>query len=171
MRNNVGRRRLAPAPLGLLLLLLVVDAAAAARAGETGLPLPRFASLRSDEVNMRSGPGLEYPVEWVMLRPGLPVEIIAEFEHWRRIRDADGAVGWVHRTMLSGDRTLLVTGSVRTLYSSPDPASPPVLRAEPGVIGELISCDETWCRAEIAGEDGWIERAHIWGVEPGEVVE
>ena len=133
--------------------------------------MPRFASLRSDEVNLRAGPGTQYPVEWVFQRRYLPVEIVAEYEQWRRVRDVDGSEGWVHKSLLSGRRSILVTGGVRTLYRRPDAASAPELRAEPGVVGRLVACDGGWCRVEIAGARGWLPRAHLWGVYADEVVE
>jgi SH3-like domain-containing protein len=138
-------------------------------AADSGLPVPRFASLRADEVNLRAGPGTDYPVAWVLLRQAWPVEIIAEFEHWRRVRDVDGTVGWVHQTMLSGRRTLVVVGDVATLRARPEAAAPPILRAEPGVMGDLVRCEPDWCQVEIAGRRGWLDRAHVFGVLPGEV--
>ncbi|MCH7931302.1 MAG: SH3 domain-containing protein [Proteobacteria bacterium] len=165
MRVSPILRRVAAA---LALTVAVLDAAPA---GEGAALLPRFASLRSDEVNLRAGPGTQYPVEWVFQRRYLPVEIVAEYEQWRRVRDVDGSEGWVHKSLLSGRRSILVTGGVRTLYRRPDAASAPELRAEPGVVGRLVACDGGWCRVEIAGATGWLPRAHLWGVHADEVVE
>ncbi len=136
----------------------------AVAAADGGLPVPRFVSLRSDEINLRAGPGTDYPVMWVLLRQAWPVEVIAEFDQWRRIRDVDGTVGWVHQTMLTGRRTMLVAGETATLRAAPDPTATPVLRAEVGVQGELIACRPDWCRVEIAGHEGWLDRIHIFGV-------
>lgn len=155
----------------ILILAILVWAPLAALAAESGLPIPRFASIRAAEVNLRSGPGTSYPVEWVLTRQGWPVEVIAEYEHWRRVRDIDGTVGWVHQTMLSGRRTVLVTGEVRTLRAEPSPEARPVVRAEPGVMGELLACSGDWCRVEIAGRKGWIERTAIFGVLDGETLD
>jgi len=152
----------------LLFLAMLSGAPCGALAGESGLPVPRFASIRAEEVNLRNGPGTSYPVEWVLTRPGWPVEVIAEYEHWRRVRDVDGTVGWVHQTMLSGRRTALVTGGIRTVRAEPAPEADPVLRAEPGVMAELLACIPGWCRVEIAGRRGWIERTAIFGVLEGE---
>ena len=136
--------------------------------GVTELPLPRFVSLRDDVVNLRVGPGMDYPIKWVYVRRGLPVEITAEYDIWRRIREFDGTMGWVHGGLLSGQRTVLVAGDVRTLYDEPDTTSRAVLRAEPRVLGLLQSCAGAWCRVEISETKAYIERTHIWGVYAGE---
>ena len=70
----------------------------------SGLPVPRFVSLKSDRVNVRSGPNKDQDVRWVYTRAGMPVEVTAEFENWRRIRDWEGAEGWVYHSLLSGKR-------------------------------------------------------------------
>lgn len=151
---------------GLMMNLAVAGAAA------QELPLPRWVSLRSDEVNVRVGPGTDYPIQWVFVREGLPVEITAESDNWRRIRDIDGDEGWVHRSLLSGARTVVVTGGIRTMWRTPDAyAAAPVLRAEAGVIGRLLECAGVWCRLEINGERGWMPRVQMWGVYPDEAVE
>ena len=154
-----------------LLVLSLAAAAPSATLGETGAPLPRFAALRAAEANLRAGPGTEYPVEWVFLRRALPVEITAEYGQWRKIRDVDGSEGWVHKSLLTGRRSVLVTGGVRTLYRGPDAASAPLARAEPGVVGQLLACRDGWCRVEIGGHKGWLPRGHVWGVYDGETVE
>ncbi len=128
-------------------------------------PLPRFASLKADEVYMRAGPGQGYPVEWVFARKGLPVEIVREYEDWRYVRDIDGAEGWIHRVMLSGSRTVIVTGTgVATAYDAPGGEAGAVFRAQPGVQGELIACDGAWCRVEIGDTRGWMPMESLWGV-------
>ncbi len=114
------------------------------RPGRTGLPIPRFVSLASAEVNLRAGPGRQYPIEVVYRRRGLPVEVIDEFDTWRRIRDWEGTVGWVHGSLLSGRRTLRVLGpegGLVTLRRAPDEGAPAVAEAEPGVIGQLERCE------------------------------
>ncbi len=152
----------------LVVLLVVVPALAVA---QSGAPLPRFAALRADEVNLRAGPGTEYPVEWVFMRRALPIEITAEYGQWRKIRDYDGSEGWVHKSLLTGRRSLLVTGEVRTLRDDPALEAPATARAEPGVIGRLLACDGGWCEIDVAGHKGWLPIAHLWGVYDGEVVE
>lgn len=153
------------------LLLLAVPAAAQTETQPTGLPLPRFASLRADEVNVRTGPGPRYPVEWVFVRRNMPVEIIAEFDTWRRIRDWQGTEGWAHKSMLSGRRTVMMIGEVRTLRREATEDSPAVARAEPGVVGTLETCDNGWCRIEINGFEGWLKTDEFWGVYPDERID
>ena len=153
----------------LLLALVVAAPAAAMEGGGTG-KLPRFASLRSDEVNLRVGPGENYPIEWVLKRKDMPVEILREFQNWRQVRDWQGTEGWVYDRMLWGKRGVVVRGAVRALHSSPERDSAIVARAEPGVIAHLLQCRGSWCRIEAAGYSGWIERSEIWGVFPDEAV-
>ena len=133
--------------------------------------LPRFVSLRSDEVNMRKGPGTQYPVAWVYVRKSLPVEVTAEYEHWRRIRDSEGAEGWVHKSLLSTRRTIMVIGEERRLRDAPGDDAPVVMRAEAGVLGRLLSCRGKWCEVEISGTGAWIPRQHLWGVHGNENVD
>lgn len=151
-----------------LLFAAIFALGAAAMAAEKGVP--RFVSLRADEVNLRSGPGERYPIEWVLTRKGMPVEVLAEFDVWRKIRDAQGTEGWVHQRMLAAGRNVVVQGRIRTLHAEPDPASPAVARAEPGVIARLIECRGSWCRVEAQGAEGWLERGEIWGVYADEAV-
>jgi len=153
-----------------LMALLFCAAPLIAMAAEKALPVPRFVSLRADEVNLRTGPGERYPIDWVLTRKGLPVEIVEEFEAWRKIRDAQGTEGWVHQRMVTGTRTVIVTGAVRTLHADPDPAAPAVARAEPGVIAHLLDCRDSWCRVELQGIKGWLKRTEVWGVYPTEAV-
>jgi SH3-like domain-containing protein len=138
---------------------------------ETNLPIPRFVSLRSNEVNLRTGPGTTYPVEWVYVRRGLPVEVIAEFDVWRRIRDWQNTVGWVHQSMLDGRRTALIVGGDRSLLREPADSAPLVARLAPGVIARLIECDGLWCRIEAQGYRGWLKRDEFWGSYPKEPIE
>lgn len=137
----------------------------------TGLPIPRFVTLRSGEVNARSGPGVRYPVEWVFVRKEMPVEITAEFDTWRRIRDSQGSEGWVHQSMLSGKRGVLVQGGVRELHREPRLDAPVVARAEPGVMGWLLKCSGAWCQVDLKGYRGWLTREEVWGVYADELVD
>lgn len=154
----------------IALLALAPDAAAQARGGGEPLPVPRYVSLRSEEVNVRTGPGVRYPVEWVFRRRHLPVEVLTEFEHWRKIRDVEGTEGWVHQSMLSGRRYALITGEMRTLRRRPEAGAPAAAQLEPGVIGQILECQDQWCRIEAAGIKGWLRRAEFWGVYPNEAV-
>ena len=158
--------------LGLLAAALLTAAPPVAAAeGDTGQKLPRFVSLRSDQVNVRVGPGENYPIEWVLTRKEMPVEILKEFENWRMIRDWQGTEGWVHERMLTGKRAVVVKGGIRTLHRQPDPASPPVARAQPGVMARLLECRGDWCRIDAADHAGWVQRGDLWGVYPDEVVQ
>ncbi len=153
---------------GLLAGLIGVTQAAAQ---ETGLPLPRFVSLSSDEVNMRTGPGVRYPVQWVFQRRNFPVEVIAEYDTWRKIRDVEGAEGWVHRAMLTSRRSILVKGEEVTLRQSPSEQSPAVARLSDGIVATIETCDMTWCRVSTSGYLGWVQRRAVWGLYEAEVVE
>jgi SH3-like domain-containing protein len=142
----------------------------------SGLPLPRFASLKSDHVNVRGGPTKDHDVAWVYTRPALPVEITAEYENWRRIRDRDGTEGWVYHTLLSGKRTAYVAKPKTQpdfvpLHESADRISPLRAMLEPGVLGNVQRCNGQWCRFMGTGFDGWIEQDRLWGVYPNEKIE
>lgn len=150
-------------------MLAVPDGARAAE--ETpSQSVPRFVSLKSEEVNLRTGPGQRYPIEWVYRRAGYPVEIVAQFDVWRQIRDADGTVGWVHQSLLSGRRSALVTGGVRTLRAEPKSSADGVALAEPGVMLDLVLCQGDWCEVSARGYSGWLRRNEIWGVYPDETL-
>jgi len=158
----------------LLIAILVAIAASAAHSAETsGLPLPRFVSLRSDEVNLRTGPGSRYPVDWIYNRRDLPVEVIAEFEAWRKIRDWQGAEGWVHQSMLSARRMVVVTGTPRHLRAEPDDKAPALATLDANVMGRLISCPhaKSYCKIEVNNIQGWLKRDEFWGVYSGEFIE
>ena len=152
-------------------LVTTVACAPAAAEEQPGLKVPRFVSLHSDRVNLRTGPGRQYPIEWVLTRKDMPVEIVAQFEHWRRIRDWDGSEGWVQEHMVAGKRTIMVAkGGVRALYQLPDAGSGIVARAEPGVVAQLGECRGGWCRVETDQLGGWMRRGDLWGVLPDETV-
>ena len=148
-------------------------AAEPGKGSNTGMPLPRFAALRSDDVNFRSGPGTRYPIEWVYKRRDLPVEIEREFEIWRLVRDPQGNKGWVHQATLTGRRTAVVAGVERVLRQAGSDTAGPVARLQPGVIIRLRSCDSgsEWCQAQIGDYRGWIKRTEIWGLLPDEVIQ
>jgi SH3-like domain-containing protein len=143
---------------------------AASSDADTSLPVPRFVSLHSDRVNLRAGPGDRYPIEWVLIKKEMPVEITGQLEHWRRIRDWEGTSGWVHERMLTGKRAVIVKGGVRPLLQQPDPAAAVIARAEPGVVGRLLECRDSWCRIEAGDVTGWMRRSDLWGVYPNETV-
>jgi SH3-like domain-containing protein len=141
------------------------SAVAATVGKQTGLPVPRYVSLRSNEVNLRAGPGARYPIEWVFKRRSLPIEIVAEFDTWRKIRDFEGTEGWAHQSMLSGRRMVQVIGAIRTLRRYASDLSSAVARLEPGVLANLEDCQHEWCEVRVSGFSGWVSRAHIWGVD------
>jgi SH3-like domain-containing protein len=145
--------------------------------GPSGLPLPRFVSLKSGRVNMRVGPGTQYAVEWMYLKPGLPMEIIQEYDNWRRVRDADGAEGWINQALLSGRRTGIIApwfkgrnGAAIPLLAEAREGARQAAQVEPGAIGEVTTCNGTWCRMSFGGHDGWMSQDLIWGVYPGETL-
>jgi SH3-like domain-containing protein len=142
-----------------------------ALAAEAPAPVPRFVSLRSDKVNVRSGPDISYPIEWVLERKGMPVEIVQEKNNWRKVRDIQGTEGWVNQALLSSRRSIIVTGVVRTLRREAQDAAPAIARAEPDVIGQLLQCEGNWCRVEVNGLRGWLKRTEFWGVYPNEMIE
>jgi SH3-like domain-containing protein len=138
----------------------------------SGLPVPRFVSLKSDRVNVRSGPNKDQEVRWVYTRAGMPVEVTAEFENWRRIRDWEGAEGWVYHSLLAGKRSAVVVPTLKDdlvpLYESANAESGVVARLQSGVLGQLKSCNGQWC--EFTGKDfgGWIRQERLWGAYPNE---
>jgi SH3-like domain-containing protein len=136
------------------------------------LPVPRFVSIKSSEANIRTGPNVRYPVKWVFVHKGEPVEVVAEFEQWRKIRDKQGDDGWIHESMLSGKRQVIITGDkVQLLYRQPDYTSSPIVKVEPEVRAELRSCHKDWCRIQVTSYKGWIERKFLWGIYSHEDVE
>ncbi|MEN3929672.1 SH3 domain-containing protein [Microvirga sp. W0021] len=148
----------------------------------TGLPVPRYVSLKTDRVNLREGPSKDHRTAWVFQRAGLPVEIIAEYENWRRIRDSEGTEGWVLHSLLSGRRTALVLPWSKNkneqipLVSDRNERSEVVARMQPNVIVNVKKCDGTWCRVAVPipnarDNDGYILQEKLWGVYPGEKVE
>lgn len=139
--------------------------------GRSGLPLPRFVSLRANEVNLRAGPGFRYPIEWVYRRAGLPVEVIDEYETWRRIRDWEGTLGWVHQSMLQNRRNVRAAAEEQLLRQEPSHDARPVARVEAGAIGSLRSCRGNWCQIDFAGIGGWLPRETLYGVYPDETIE
>lgn len=185
---HIVRRLLSPSLsrllLGLLWLGLTVSslspqstlAATPALVGiETGLPLPRFVSLKAGKVNVRVGPSRSHPVLWIFQRKGMPVEVIAEFEHWRRIRDADGDVGWIFHSLLDGRRTAVVKtmedDETMPLHATPDAAAEILAAAEPGVVVKVETCQIRWCLVGADGYAGWSLKEHLWGIYPEESFE
>ncbi len=145
---------------------------AADKGSVTGLRLPRFAALRSDEVNMRVGPGTRFPIEWQYHRRDLPVQILREVEVWRLVQDQDGVKGWVHQATLAGRRSFVVQGTEAVMRRSPDDAAAAVARLKPGVVGRLRTCaaGAAWCEVQVGDYRGWLRRTQFWGSFPDEAV-
>jgi SH3-like domain-containing protein len=141
----------------------------------SGLPVPRYVSLKSDHVNVRAGPTKDNDVAWVYTRSGLPVEITAEFENWRRVRDSEGAEGWVYHSLLSGRRTAVITMKTKDdlapLYDRADQSSAVAARLQAGVVAQVKRCAAGWCHVNGNGFDGWVEQQRLWGVYADEKVE
>jgi SH3-like domain-containing protein len=142
------------------------------KGSSTGLPIPRFISLLTDDVNMRVGPGFQYPIEWVYKRRGLPVEVEREFDVWRLVLAPDGGRGWVHEATVSGTRTFIVTGGDRILRRQPNDQAATVAMLQMGVIGVIRRCKagDAWCEVSADGKRGYLPRADFWGTFPGEAV-
>jgi len=140
--------------------------------GPSGLPVPRFVSLKRSKVNVRRGPSSEHKIAWVFHLKGLPVEIVAEFEHWRRVRDSDGQEGWIYHTLLAGNRTVTVApwrkGVAVNLLKSPTISSNIVANVSAGAIGQIEKCTGSWCQVSLSGYQGWINQSMLWGVYPNE---
>lgn len=167
-------------PVALVILAALAGAFVAAPALADPAPAPRFASLKASEVNLRKGPGTDYPISWVFQRAGLPVKITREFEAWREIVDAEGTTGWVIRTLLSSRRTAQVLPwevkpneprRQEPLTERPRDGSRPVALVEAGVIADIRECDGAWCRVAVGDFYGYIAQEKLWGVEKGEVIE
>lgn len=161
----------------LMMAAATASAQEAVKRGPSGLPLPRFVSLKSGRVNMRVGPGLNYAIDWMYLKPGLPVEIIQEYDNWRRVRDADGASGWINQALLSGRRTGIAAPWFKgkeaslPLRAEPEDNARSVVQVEPGAVGVIKVCNGEWCEMDFSGHTGWINQNLVWGVYPDEMVE
>jgi SH3-like domain-containing protein len=142
--------------------------------GKSGQPLPRFVSLKAGRVNVRVGPGEGYSIAWTFTRAALPVEVIQEFDTWRRVRDSDGSVGWVLQNLLSSKRTAVVApwaaGEPKALHATPSPKGAVTAYLEAGLQADIASCHQDWCRLTGRGFSGWIEQTQLWGVYPGEEI-
>jgi SH3-like domain-containing protein len=144
-------------------------------AATSGLPVPRFVSIKADRVNVRGGPDKDHDVSFIFTRVGWPVEITAEFENWRRIRDSDGSEGWVYHSLLSGSRMAAIQMKEKTdlalLHDEPDANSPVLAKLEAGVLGAVKACTGTWCHLVGKNFNGWVEQDDLWGVYPNEKIE
>jgi SH3-like domain-containing protein len=162
------------APFGLGVVLAVLLAVPFANAQEqkgkiTNLPVPRFVSLKAAEGNVRRGPSLTHRIDWVFKRRYMPLRVTAEHGHWRRVEDRDGLGGWVHYSLLSGLRTVIVQKDLLTLRTRPEANAPATAALEIGVVAHLGKCDLEWCRLSSGGFKGWVPKTRVWGVGVSEI--
>ena len=150
----------------------------AATTGKSGLPLPRFVSLKSKRVNMRVGPGTQFQVVWRYLKPGLPMEIIQEYDNWRKVRDPEGNEGWILHSLLSGKRTAIIkpwetdkANGVAYMHTEGSASTRKVARLEPWVLAKVEACGSEWCKVNVQDIEGYISKSEIWGVYPDEKIE
>ena len=162
----------------VLALLMIsfspVRAQGPADEGETGLTIPRFVSLRSNHINARSGPGARYPIEWVYMQKSAPVEIIAEFELWRKIKDWQGSESWVHKSMLSGKRSVkVIPPGENNVYAKDDFKAKIIAKVEDEVVGEIEKCpvNNSFCKIKFASITGWVPRQNLYGIYPEEIID
>ncbi len=160
----------------VLILMMVLMCSGAALAEDdpkegSGLPLPRFATLKSNSVFARTGPSMDYPIRWIYKREGLPVEIVQEFDVWRKIKDPDGGTAWVHKILLSGQRSAIIEAKTPVMaWSEDDGDGAPVAKLEPNVIAHVAECQEKFCKLEVSPFSGWVEKKYLWGVYPSEIL-
>jgi SH3-like domain-containing protein len=185
-KSHAGRKLIASFALAVLLLLLMAAAKVAADSGLTsmhyvnqrgsavltGQKAPQFASLRSNVINLRRGPGLRYPVDWVLQRRHLPVEVTRDFKLWRAIRLQDGTAGWVHQALLTGRRSFIIVGGRKQLRQGPSASSASIAVLRSGVVGHIARCEpaSAWCSVSAGGYAGFLRRSDFWGTYPGEDV-
>lgn len=155
--------------IGCFAALFIGPAQAQDLGPETNLPMPRFVSLKASESNVRRGPSLSHRIDWVFKRRHMPLQVIAEYGHWRRVIDREGQGGWVHYTMLSGSRTVIVDQDMLALRARPDVNATENAVVEAGVIARLGECNPAWCRVTAGGYKGWAPKSVLWGVKPDEL--
>ena len=152
-------------------LLSATSGWAGDRGAVTNLPLPRFVSLKTDEGNVRRGPSLTHRIDWVFARENMPMQIVDEYGHWRRVQDRDGIGGWMHYSLISGARTALVETDLMALRAKPNADAQVNAHVEAGAIVRIDECGPSWCRVNASGYKGWARKTALWGVKPGEIVD
>lgn len=159
--------------IAALLLIGWVGAALAGsdRGPVTNLPMPRYVSLKASKANVRRGPSLTHRIDWVFVRRSMPLQVTAEHGHWRRVQDIEGEGGWVHYSLLSGVRTVVIQKDMLAISMRPEPDTPVIANLEYGVVARLGACKPNWCRVTAAGYKGWAQKEDLWGVVPGEIRE
>ena len=135
----------------------------------THLPIPRYVSMKASKANIRRGPSVTHRIDWVFMRRNMPLQVIAEFGHWRRVVDQEGVGGWIHHSLISGVRTVLIQKEMLDLHTRPNEQSPVAAQVEAGVVAWLDQCAPDWCRIKVAGYKGWAPKSALWGVDADEV--
>ena len=156
---------------GILSLLLATPLWAEDRGKVTKLPIPRYVSLKAEESNVRRGPSLSHRIDWVFKRRNMPLRVTGEHGHWRRVQDRDGQGGWVHYSLLSGVRHVIVETDLTPMRVKPTGEAEVNAYAEAGVVARLGTCSKDWCKINASGSRGWVEKAVLWGVKPEEIRE
>jgi SH3-like domain-containing protein len=146
-----------------LLVLATLLGGVTPGAAQTAKKLPYWVSIAKDEARMRVGPSMDYPANWIYRRRNLPVKVIETYPNWRKIEDPDGTQGWFHVRLLKDDRTAIVVGQIAPLRASPSDSAPALFRAEIGVVGKVSDCDEHYCRFDVGGQRGYVEKRYLWG--------
>ncbi len=157
--------------LAVCVALVAGGAVASERGPVTNLPMPRFVSLKASEGNVRRGPSLSHRIDWVFKHRNMPLEVTGEYGHWRRVRDRDGAGGWVHYSLLSGTRTVIIEENMLPLLMKPDSRATVNAHAEAGVVARLGECLQDWCRITADRHRGWVPKTALWGVTADETRE
>ena len=152
--------------LALLVMIAVVPVEAAVERS-----LPYWASISAGQARMRTGPGRNFPASWLYQRPDLPVRVIETYPSWRKVEDPDGAQGWMMVNLLSDQRTAIIRNGAHPLRAAPDGSARVVWQVMAGVVGRISRCDRGWCKFDVHGRSGYVEIAHIWGVNVGETTE
>ena len=154
-----------------ILILLASASLAQERGPSTDLPLPRYVSLKTSKANARRGPSRSHRIDWVFTHRGIPLQITAEHGHWRRAKDQDGLGGWIYYALLSGKRTIIVQHDMLEMKSTPVPGSLVKAKLELGVVANIRKCKKDWCEISADGYNGWVEKKHVWGVDPNEIID
>ncbi|MEP2530138.1 SH3 domain-containing protein [Shimia sp.] len=165
----MGTKTLFSIAAAVIVALCGAAAAEQARGPVTNLPMPRYVSLKANKANVRRGPSLTHRIDWVFKRKNMPLEITAEYGHWRRVRDIEGAGGWIHYSLLSGARTVIIERDMMPLNMRPEPETPMIAQLELGVVARLQECRPDWCRVNAAGYKGWARKSDLWGVKAEEL--
>ena len=156
--------------INLIIITAAISLNAANQKGQiTNLPIPRFVSLKTSKGNIRRGPSLSHKIDWVLMVPNIPLKIVKEYEHWRRVVDYEGASGWIHYSLISGARTVMVLKDMEPLYKKPSYDSVVKANIQINAIGQLGECNKNWCYLKFYNEKGWVNRENLWGLTEGEI--